>query len=172
LWEDLADIDVLRVGDTYYYSASNMHYSPGAPILRSKDLAHWEYVGHSVPVLDFGPAYNLDGGNAYIRGTWASFLGYRKSNPVLFPLTFAIVDMQASAICGRWQKETCLLLPNSRTFSRQARYSHGAILSAGGLFRELRCVVPDAQLVTVISVLLIRMPAQITCESRQPAGLR
>ena len=25
LWEDLADLDI--VGDTYYYSASNMHYS-------------------------------------------------------------------------------------------------------------------------------------------------
>ncbi|MFC6078406.1 RICIN domain-containing protein, partial [Microbispora bryophytorum] len=35
LWEDLADIDVFRVDDTYYYSASTMHYSPGAPILRS-----------------------------------------------------------------------------------------------------------------------------------------
>jgi len=84
LWEDLADIDVLRVDDTYYYSASNMHYSPGAPILSSKDLAHWKYVGHSVPVLDFGPAYNLDGGSAYIRGTWASFLGYRKSNRTFY----------------------------------------------------------------------------------------
>ncbi|MEU8199363.1 RICIN domain-containing protein, partial [Microbispora amethystogenes] len=35
LWEDLADIDIIRVGDTYYYSASTMHYSPGAPVLRS-----------------------------------------------------------------------------------------------------------------------------------------
>ena len=32
LWEDLPDDDVIRVGDTYYYSASNMHYSPGAPV--------------------------------------------------------------------------------------------------------------------------------------------
>ncbi|WP_318272225.1 cellulose binding domain-containing protein, partial [Microbispora triticiradicis] len=31
LWDDLADIDIIRVGDTYYYSASTMHYSPGAP---------------------------------------------------------------------------------------------------------------------------------------------
>jgi beta-xylosidase len=84
LWEDLADADVLRVGDTYYYSASNMHYSPGAPILSSKDLAHWKYIGHSVPVLDFGPAYNLEGGSAYIRGTWASFLGYRQSNRTFY----------------------------------------------------------------------------------------
>lgn len=84
LWEDLADADVMRVGDTYYYSASNMHYSPGAPILSSKDLTHWNYIGHSVAVLDFGTAYNLDGGSAYVRGTWASFLGYRKSNKTFY----------------------------------------------------------------------------------------
>ncbi|HEY4358729.1 MAG TPA: glycoside hydrolase 43 family protein [Acidobacteriaceae bacterium] len=77
LWDDLADIDILRVGDTYYYSASNMHYSPGAPILRSYDLTHWEYIGHSLPVLDFSPKYSLQGGQAYVKGSWASFLGYR-----------------------------------------------------------------------------------------------
>ncbi|MEW9534748.1 lectin, partial [Microbispora sp. NPDC049125] len=27
LWEDLADIDIFRVDNTYYYSASTMHYS-------------------------------------------------------------------------------------------------------------------------------------------------
>ena len=73
IWEDLADLDIFRVGDTFYYSASNMHYSPGAPILRSYDLVHWEYVGHAVPRLDFSPLYDLEGGNAYVKGTWASF---------------------------------------------------------------------------------------------------
>ena len=43
IWQDFADIDIIRVGDTYYYSASTMHYSPGAPILRSYDLVNWEY---------------------------------------------------------------------------------------------------------------------------------
>jgi beta-xylosidase len=84
LWEDLADIDILRVGDAYYYSASNMHYSPGAPILRSYDLVHWEYIGHSIPLLDFSPAYNMQGGRAYVKGSWASFLGYRKSSKTFF----------------------------------------------------------------------------------------
>lgn len=84
LWEDLADIDILRVGDAYYYSASNMHYSPGAPVLRSYDLVHWQYIGHSIPVLDFGPAYDLNGGRAYVKGSWASFLGYRKSNKTFY----------------------------------------------------------------------------------------
>lgn len=84
LWEDLADLDVIRVGNDYYYSASNMHYSPGAPILHSTDLVHWKYVGHSLPVLDFAPEYDLQGGQAYIRGSWASFLNYRKSNQTFY----------------------------------------------------------------------------------------
>lgn len=32
IYSDFADNDISRVGDTYYFSASNMHYSPGAPI--------------------------------------------------------------------------------------------------------------------------------------------
>lgn len=84
LWEDLADVDIIRVGDVYYYSASNMHYSPGAPVLRSKDLVNWEYIGHSVPRLDFGPQYDMKDGTAYVGGTWASFLGYRQSNKTFY----------------------------------------------------------------------------------------
>ena len=68
MWEDLADADVFRVGDTFYYSASTMHYSPGAPILRSYDLVHWEFAGHSVPSLAFGAKYDLNGnGRAYVN---------------------------------------------------------------------------------------------------------
>ncbi|NUP51293.1 MAG: glycosyl hydrolase 43 family protein, partial [Catenulispora sp.] len=85
MWEDLADADVFRVGDTFYYSASTMHYSPGAPILRSYDLVHWEFAGHSVPSLAFGAKYDLNGnGRAYVNGVWASFLNYRKSNSTFY----------------------------------------------------------------------------------------
>ena len=68
IWQDFADIDVIRVGDTYYASASTMHYSPGAPVLRSYDLVNWEFAGHSVPVLDFGAKYDLNGGRALRPG--------------------------------------------------------------------------------------------------------
>lgn len=81
LWEDLADLDIFRVDDTYYYSASNMHYSPAAPILSSKDLVNWQYIGHSVPTLDFGSKYDMaNGETAYVKGIYASTMRYRKSN--------------------------------------------------------------------------------------------
>ncbi|MBO3751254.1 lectin [Streptosporangiaceae bacterium NEAU-GS5] len=111
LWEDLADADVFRVGDTFYYTASTMHYSPGAPILRSYDLVHWEFAGHAVPSLDFGSnAYNLSGGRAYVKGIWASALNYRPSNStyywigcVEFNRTYVYT---ATAVDGQWQKRS------------------------------------------------------------------
>jgi beta-xylosidase len=84
VWQDFADVDIIRVGDVYYASASTMHYSPGAPILRSYDLVNWEFAGHSVPSLDFGSKYNLSGGRGYVNGIWASTLNYRQSNGTFY----------------------------------------------------------------------------------------
>lgn len=84
IWEDLPDLEVIRVDDTYYYTASTFHHSPGAPLLRSYDLVHWEYVSHSVPRLDFDASYDLNGGRSYVNGIWASTLQYRKSNKTFY----------------------------------------------------------------------------------------
>jgi beta-xylosidase len=83
IYSDYPDNDVFLGPDgAYYFSASNFHYSPGAPILRSHDLVNWEPVGHSVPRLDFGTGYDLPatGERAYRGGTWASTMRYRESN--------------------------------------------------------------------------------------------
>jgi beta-xylosidase len=85
VWQDFADGDIIRVGDTYYYSASTMHYSPGAPVLRSYDLVNWEYAGHSVPRLDFdNNAYDLNGARAYVKGIWASAFNHRPSTNTFY----------------------------------------------------------------------------------------
>ncbi|ONI87651.1 glycoside hydrolase [Saccharothrix sp. ALI-22-I] len=112
LWQDFADIDILRVDDTYYYSASTMHYSPGAPILRSYDLVNWEFAGHSVPRLDFGAKYDMSGGRGYVRGIWASFLNYRKSNKTFYwggCVDFGQTHIYtAAAVDGQWSKHTTI----------------------------------------------------------------
>ncbi|KAK4957163.1 hypothetical protein LTR10_005121 [Elasticomyces elasticus] len=118
LWEDLADLDVFRVNDTYYYSADSFMLSPGAPILRSYDLVSWEFIGHSVPTLDFGDveAYSLeDGQQAYVRGIWASSMRYRPSNGRFYWI--GCVDFNQSYVysasdpAGEWtqtgQMDTC-----------------------------------------------------------------
>ena len=79
VWQDFADVEVIRVGDVFYMTASTMHYSPGAPVLRSWDLVNWEFIGHSVPSLDFGAKYDLSGARGYVRGIWASSLSHRPS---------------------------------------------------------------------------------------------
>jgi beta-xylosidase len=43
-----------------------------------------EYVGHSVPALDFDSSYDLSGGNSYVNGIWASTLQYRESNETFY----------------------------------------------------------------------------------------
>ncbi|ORY12458.1 glycosyl hydrolase [Clohesyomyces aquaticus] len=101
LYQDLADVDIMRNGDAFYYSASTMHFSPGAPILWSFDLVDWEYSSHSVPALDFGPQkdYNLSGTSAYNKGIYASFFNYNPKTKTWY---------WASAPEGPWKKSSTL----------------------------------------------------------------
>ncbi|MFC0111707.1 RICIN domain-containing protein [Kibdelosporangium aridum] len=112
VWQDFADIDIIRVGDTYYASASTMHYSPGAPILRSYDLVNWEFAGHSVPSLDFGSKYDLNGSRGYVRGIWASTLNYRPSNKTFYWAGCIDFDntyiYTASTVEGPWTRHTTI----------------------------------------------------------------
>lgn len=61
-----------------------MHYSPGAPVLHSRDLVNWEYISHSVPTLAWDSKYDLDGSRAYIDGIWASSIAYRESTGLFY----------------------------------------------------------------------------------------
>lgn len=84
IWQDYPDLDVFRVGSVFYYSSSTFAYSPGAPVLRSYDLANWEPVSHSVPTLSFADKFNLDGERAYVAGIYASTMRYRESNDMFY----------------------------------------------------------------------------------------
>lgn len=47
-----------------------MHYSPGAPILKSYDLVNWKFIGHSVPTLSWSSKYDMaNDQTAYVKGT-------------------------------------------------------------------------------------------------------
>jgi beta-xylosidase len=61
LHADYSDPDVIRVGDRYYMVASTFHFSPGLPLLESRDLVHWRLIGHALKRLDFHPSYDLPG---------------------------------------------------------------------------------------------------------------
>ena len=78
LWADYPDPDIIRVGDYYYLVTTTMHLMPGAPVMRSQDLQHWETVSYLFPELHDDPYYDLDGGTHYGQGQWATSLRYHK----------------------------------------------------------------------------------------------
>ncbi|HEY6816780.1 MAG TPA: glycoside hydrolase 43 family protein [Croceibacterium sp.] len=84
LYADYSDPDLIRVGDEYFMVASSFHFSPGIPVLKSRDLVHWSIVGHVLPRLPFGPLFDMPGphtlddtisrptgGTKYAGGVWA-----------------------------------------------------------------------------------------------------
>ncbi len=84
IFADYSDPDVIRVGEDYYLVASSFHFSPGIPILHSRDLVHWRILGHVLPRLPFAPEYDMPGphtltdaiskpvgGTRYAGGAWA-----------------------------------------------------------------------------------------------------
>ena len=56
LFADYSDPDVIRVGDTYYMTASSFNYVPGLPILTSKDLLHWKLVNYALDIVEEDPS--------------------------------------------------------------------------------------------------------------------
>jgi len=78
LWADVPDPDVIRVGNYYYMVSTTMHLMPGAPIMRSADLAHWETVSYLFDRLSDSPRYDMNEGTVYGRGQWATSLKYHE----------------------------------------------------------------------------------------------
>lgn len=68
LYADYSDPDLVRVGDTYWMTASSFNCAPGLPILRSTDLVNWEIVNHVF--LHQEPRDHFDR-TAHGDGVWA-----------------------------------------------------------------------------------------------------
>lgn len=76
MWADVPDMSVTRKGDDYYLISTTMHLMPGAPVMKSKDLVHWEIVSYVFDSLHDNSKYNLINGSVYGRGQWASSIRY------------------------------------------------------------------------------------------------
>lgn len=79
------DPSICRVGDDYYMVTSSFVYFPGLPIFHSKDLVHWEQIGHGIhspEQLDYkncetslglwAPSIRYHDGTFYIINTFIS----------------------------------------------------------------------------------------------------
>ncbi|HSO86702.1 MAG TPA: glycoside hydrolase 43 family protein [Draconibacterium sp.] len=79
IFADVPDMSMIRVGNNYYMSSTTMHMAPGVPIMKSKDLVHWEIVNYAYDTLANVDAMNLvNGKSTYGKGTWASCIRYHK----------------------------------------------------------------------------------------------
>lgn len=69
------DPSICRVDDDYYMVTSSFVYYPGLPIFHSKDLIHWEQIGHGIHRPD-----QLDYKNCETsEGLWAPTIRYHNA---------------------------------------------------------------------------------------------
>jgi len=79
IWSDVPDPDIIRVDDTYYMVSTTMYFTPGAPIMKSKDLVSWEIINYTYDILASGDVQTLSRGqHDYSHGSWAASLRYHK----------------------------------------------------------------------------------------------
>ncbi|HHU19149.1 MAG TPA: glycosyl hydrolase 43 family protein [Bacilli bacterium] len=128
-WADVPDVDVIRVGSSFYMISTSMHTMPGCPIMKSENLANWEIIGYVYDQIESNDAYHLvDGKNNYGQGQWATSLRYHNG---IFYLCFSCNDTQKFYVyrttdieSGDWQRSTidglyhdpALLFDNDRVF--------------------------------------------------------
>jgi len=85
LWDEFSDPDLIRVGPDFYLTGTTMHSMPGLPILHSRDLVNWTFLGYALDQLDLGPSFRLeDGKNEYGRGIWAPCFRYHNGTFYIF----------------------------------------------------------------------------------------
>jgi beta-xylosidase len=78
-FDEFSDPDLIRAGADFYMTGTTMHSMPGLPVLHSRDLVNWRFLGYAMDRLDLGPSFRLEGGkNEYGRGIWAPCLRYHK----------------------------------------------------------------------------------------------
>lgn len=68
------DPSILRVGEDYYMVNSTFVFFPCIPISHSKDLIHWEVIGHAITDENYAYLDELEGG----RGYWAPDISYNE----------------------------------------------------------------------------------------------
>lgn len=105
---DYSDPDAIRVGDDYYMTASSFNHVPGLPLLHSRDLVHWNLIGHALPRLVPEEHFRTvrHGG-----GVWAPAIRFHKGRfHIYYPdPDFGIYLITARDIRGPWSTPRMVL---------------------------------------------------------------
>lgn len=106
---DYPNPDVIRVEDVYYMLSSTLHFLPGAAILRSFDLLHWEPAGYVFETFEgTEEARMVSERSNYGCGMWAGSLRYHKGR---FYVSFAVKATgktyfySAESVEGPWERQ-------------------------------------------------------------------
>ncbi len=84
-FDEFSDPDMIRVGADFYLTGTTMHSMPGLPVLHSRDLVNWSFIGYALDRLDLGPSFRLeDGKSEYGRGIWAPCFRYHNGTFYIF----------------------------------------------------------------------------------------
>ncbi len=107
LFADYSDPDVIRVGDTYYMTASSFNYTPGLPILVSKDLVNWKLVNYALKNIP-GERFNIP---RHSEGVWAPSIRYHEG---MFYIYYGMPDegyfvVRTKDPYGEWEEPVCVL---------------------------------------------------------------
>lgn len=107
LFADYSDPDVIRVGDTYYMTASSFNYTPGLPILTSKDLVNWKLVNYALTNIN----YNYYSIPQHSKGVWAPSIRYHEGR---FYIYYGMPDegffmVSSTEPLAKWEAPTLIL---------------------------------------------------------------
>ena len=95
IFADYSDPDLVRVQDGYYMTASSFNYTPGLPILYSRDLIRWIHIGYAIKSLGIGfeePRHS--------EGIWAPSIRYIAD---MFYIYYGMPDEGLFVIRGRFR---------------------------------------------------------------------
>ena len=85
LYADIPDPDIIRVGENYYMTSTTMNLCPGVPIMKSKDLVHWQIVNYVYDILENDDYGRLENGkDMYSRGSWAASLRFDEASGLYY----------------------------------------------------------------------------------------
>ncbi len=106
LFADYSDPDVIRVGDTYYLTASSFNYTPGLPILVSKDLVNWKLVNYALKNIK-EKRFDIP---RHSEGVWAPAIRYHEG---MFYIYYGMPDegiyvVRTKDPYGDWDEPVCI----------------------------------------------------------------
>ncbi len=107
LFADYSDPDVIRVDDTYYMTASSFNYTPGLPILVSKDLVNWKLVNYALKNIK-EKRFDIP---RHSEGVWAPAIRYHEG---MFYIYYGMPDegyyvVRTKDPYGEWEDPVCIL---------------------------------------------------------------